>query len=351
MSRIKLLDQSGKPATFDLMQTADGGHNLLITGAPGSGKTTLTTMLVTSAAVRGHYVRIVTTGNRYRETTEAHHGVCQECSVFRPFSLNPFSSVVDWNQDRLGVNAVYAAIIRQAAGSGNDLLPAILELSQKAVSKAWVTHFHQADITHVYTALSSFDGVPLKVQYAAEAALQPFLPGEVYENWFDGPALDLKEWPFVTFNLENLMIVAPLYRALVPALLHLFGTDAARGSVSPTRLILIESLWQLHVPTATMTALLRHGTGANAAIVITLDSFDDLRHMTIGKIVTANCHHRVFFSSPAMSFNYNAFIEGGIPETVLDLLDSPEGRRRHLFYLTTLNGTYALDATDPTGTS
>jgi type IV secretory pathway VirB4 component len=102
MSRIKLLDQSGKPATLDLMQTDDGSHNLLITGAPGSGKTTLTTMMATSAAVQGHYVRIVTAGNRYRETTEAHYGVCQECSVFRPFSLNPFSSVVDWNQDRLG---------------------------------------------------------------------------------------------------------------------------------------------------------------------------------------------------------------------------------------------------------
>ena len=54
-------------------------------------------------------------------------------------------------------------------------------------------------------------------------------------------------------------------------------------------------------------------------------------------------------TSPAMSFNHNALIEGGIPEAVLDLLDSPEGRRRHLFYVTTLNGTYAITDTDLTG--
>ena len=81
----------------------------------------------------------------------------------------------------------------------------------------------------VHKALDAFDGVPLPVQRAAEAALQPYLPGELYEGWLDGPALSFTDQPCIAFDLERLMIVPPLFKALVPALLHAFAVDSAGG--------------------------------------------------------------------------------------------------------------------------
>lgn len=343
MPRIRLRDQSGGPVAFDLMHTADGSHNLLITGEPGSGKRSLATLLASAAVQQGHMVRLLTVGDRFQAATATMNGVYHDCSLFRPFSLNPFSRAGDWPNDRLSGNAIFSALIRLAMGAESNLLEAALDLTERAVSKAWAEHTHSADVSTVYKELDAFDGVSLTIQRAAEAALQPFLPGEIYEGWLTGASASLMNTPWVTFDLERLMIAPQLFKALVPALLHAFAVDSSGGAATAPRLIIIDDLWKLNIPTASLTRLFREGIKENIAVVTITDSFVDLRHMTAGKIVTANSPHRAFFASPAMNFNYPAFSAAGIPESALDLVDSSEGRLRHLFYLTTLDETFDLD--------
>ena len=343
MSRLKLLDQAGITTIFDLFHTVDNSHNLLITGETGTGKTTMTNLFAFSAAMQEQFVRVAVIGAEYRETAAHFDGTCLECSPDEPFSLNPFSSVVNWASDRLSANAIFANIARQTLGSGNELLPAVLELLQLAVGEAWSKYTCQADITRVYTALDMFLDTPPKVQRAAEAALKPFLPGELYGGWLSGPALSLTDRPFTVFDLKNLQASNPLFKAVVPALLHAFSTDAALSTEDHPRIFIINDMWQLNIPTGSMTSLLRHGEDRKAAIITVVDSYDDLRHMTVGKVIMANSLHRVFFPSPAMSFNYELLVEAGIPEEALDQVDSPEGRHHHWFYLTSLKKVFSVE--------
>lgn len=343
MSRISLRDQSGGHVVFDLMHTADGSHNLLITGEPGSGKTTMATLLASAAVQQGHQVRLLTVGDRFQAATATLNGVYHDCSLFRPFSLNPFSRAGDWPNDRLSGNAIFSSLIRLAVGAESNLLEPALNLAERAVSKAWAEHTHSTDVTTIYKALDAFDGVSLPIQRAAEAALQPFLPGEIYEGWLTGASASFMDAPWVTFDLERLIIAPQLFKALIPALLHAFAVDSAGGAATAPRLIILDDLWKLNIPTASLTRLFREGIKENTAVITITDSFVDLRHMTAGKIVTANSPHRAFFASPAMSFNYPVLSTAGIPESALDLVDSPEGRLHHLFYLTTLDKTLSLD--------
>jgi type IV secretory pathway VirB4 component len=325
------------------MHTANGSHNMLITGEPGSGKRTLSSMLATVAVQQGQKVRILTVDGRLRAATAALNGIYHDCSLFSPFSLNPFSQVVEWQNDRLSANAIFASMVRLAMGAANALLKPALALTERAVSKAWVEHSHAAGVTTVYKALDAFDGVPLPVQRAAEAALQPYLPGELYEKWLDGPALPLTDQPCIAFDLERLMIVPHLFKALVPALLHTFAVDSAGGAAAAPRLIIIDNLWKLNIPTDSLTRLFREGVKENTAVVTMTDSFVDLRHMTAGKIVTANSPHQAFFASSAMSFNFTELINAGVPESAIDQVDSPDGRSRYCFYLTSLDDVFSLD--------
>ena len=139
------------------------------------------------------------------------------------------------------------------------------------------------------------------------------------------------------------MIVPHLFKALVPALLHAFAVDSAGGAATSPRLIIIDNLWKLNIPTDTLTRLFREGVKENTAVVTITDSFVDLRHMTTGTIVTANSPHRAFFACPVMSFNLTELTDAGVPESAIDKIDSPDGRSRHCFYLTSLDDVFSLD--------
>lgn len=347
MSPLRVRTPLGEEATFDLFSSKNINNNLLITGESGIGKTTLAAALATSIASQGHAVRIAVIDNDYHEFTRCHDVHYQLFSVFRPISLNPFSSVVSWDDDRLGVNAVFANIVRQNIGSTNAQLHQILDYVQESVGNAWSTHLNEADIVTVFKSLETCKGIPSRIQSIAESALTPFLPGEVYDGWLTGPAIKVADKPHVLFDLENLRICEPLFKAVVPALLHTFCTDAAHNSETQPRLLILDDLWNLNIPTATMNRLLRCGEQQAVSVVSVVNSYDDLRHMTSGKIVIAHCANRLFYPSPAMSLNFELLVEAGIPESAIDEIDSPEGRNQHLFYLTNLKGVFYLDRAAP----
>jgi hypothetical protein len=233
------------------------------------------------------------------------------------------------------------------------LITPVLDLLERAVAKAWAEHMFQADISRVYKNLDAFDGVRRPVKEAAEDALRPFLPTELYAGWLDGsPSPDQVEpWPtFVdygctVFNLENLTFIHQLYKVIVPALLHSLTVEHNRyvnGKAVP-RLLVLDNLWRLNVPTATLTRIFREGLKPNTAVLSISDSFIDLRHMTAGNVILANCPHRAYFTSPAMNFNDTEFINAGIPEEALAQVNSHEGQDRHYFYVSLMDRVVMLD--------
>lgn len=252
--------RKGQIIGIDIFDSQSNNMNALIAAESGSGKSFFTNNLVFNYYAAGSIVRLIDVGGSYKKLCKMLDGVFIEFSKQSKIVINPFSNVIDINEDASAI----AAIIAQMAFSSTNMMPNETErtLIKNAVHYAYENYREDADINTVYEYLTTFpkyademldlscnddecvSDLKLKAQNIA-FNLRGFTSRGEFGRWFNGPStLNISHDEFVVLELEELKKQQELFKVITLQVLNYVTQDLYLSDRSRRRLVIFDEAWQ-----------------------------------------------------------------------------------------------------------
>jgi len=363
--------RKGELVSIDLFDKRANNMNALVAAETGSGKSFFTNYVVFNYYASGGIVRIIDIGGSYKKLCKILGGVFIEFSKNSNIVLNPFSHVVDINEDA----STITAILSQMAFSATKMVPTETErtLIKNAVHFAYDNNGSEADIDTVYEYLSSFPKYADEVidinckgnedciadlrLLASKLAfnLRDFTTQGPYGHWFNGPStLDISKDEFVVLELEELKKQPELFRVITLQVLNYVTQDLYLSDRSRKRLIIFDEAWQFFKEGDMLRNIIEEGYRrarkyGGSFTTITQSLLDLEMFGAVGDVIRDNSAYKFFLESPSFEkakdrkiIDYDPFLMQLLKST-----KSPKPRYSEIFMDTPIGVGIARLVVDP----
>jgi len=377
--------RKGELVCIDLFDRRANNMNALVAAETGSGKSFVTNYLVFNYYAAGAIIRLIDIGGSYKKLSKILGGVFINFSKDSHMVLNPFSHIVDINDD----GPVITAIISQMVFSATNRVPEETErtIIKNAVHYAYENYGPEADIDRVYEYLSSFpkyaeDVLDIQCQendqcvadlslLASKLAfnLRDFTSEGAYGKWFNGKStLDISSDEFVVLELEELKKQEELFRVITLQVLNYVTSDLYLSDRSRKRLIIFDEAWQFFKEGDMLRNVIEEGYRrarkyGGSFTTITQSLLDLETFGSVGDVIRDNSAYKFYLESPSFEkakdrriIDYDDFTM-----RVLKSVKSPKPRYSEIFMDTPIGRgvcrlvvdpfSYYLFTSDPTDTS
>lgn len=325
---LLLVGRRGQLMNLDIFE-AGNNHNVLVAGASGSGKSVLLNEIATTAVSLGDKVWVLDIGRSYQHSCEYLGGEFIQFGLDNTMSLNPFSAIVDINDDMRLLKPLFAQMIAPQRGLG-DYERARLE---EALLSTWERRGTAATPTCVRDELARLGRSDSRISDMA-TMLGQFTRDGLHGRWFNEPAtIDLSA-DFVVLELEDLKSWPELQVVVFLQLLFLISQQMY-GSRDQRKLVIIDEAWDL-LRGEHIAEFIEHGYRRsrkyNGAFLSASQSVADFHAHPAGRAALANSDWLMLLEQ--RSEELNLLVEGG----KLDLHDAELALLRSLH---TLPGQYS----------
>ena len=278
------IGRRGQLMNLDIFDS-NGNYNVIVAGASGTGKSVLLNEIAASSLGLGAKVWIFDIGCSYQRTNEVLGGQFLRFDPHSAMSLNPFSAVVDINEDMRLLKPMFAQMIAPQGGL-SDFQRAHLE---RALLATWEAQGPAATPTDLQARLMNTKSGDPRIKDMA-VMLEPFTITGVYGRWFDGAATVEFDADLMVIELEELKGNPELQAVIMMQLLFLV-TQQMYANHSRRKLVLIDEAWEL-MRGASIAEFIEHGYRRarkyHGAFVAATQSVADFFASAAGRNVYAN---------------------------------------------------------------
>jgi len=363
--------RKGQVIGIDVFDSRSNNMNALIAAESGSGKSFLTNNFAFNYFASGSIIRIIDVGGSYKKLCKILNGVFIEFSKQSDIVINPFSNVIDINED---ISAI-TAIIAQMAFSSTNTTPNETErtLIGNAVNYAYENYGPEADINRVYEYLTSFpkyadetldincDGDKSCISELRLMAsklgfnLRDFTSQGKHGKWFNGPStLDISKDEFVILELEELKKQQELFKVITLQVLNYVTQDLYLSDRSRRRMVIFDEAWQFFKEGEMLKNIIEEGYRrarkyGGSFTTITQSLLDLDQFGSVGEVIRDNSAYKFFLQSQSFEkakekkiIDYDAFTM-----RLLKSVKSPRPRYSEVFMDTPVGSGIARLIVDP----
>ena len=315
------IGRKGELVCVDLFDRRANNQNALVAAETGSGKSFVTNYIVFNYYSAGAIIRLIDIGGSYKKLCKILGGVFINFAKDSKIVLNPFSNVVDINDD----GPVITAILSQMIFSATNRVPEETErtIIKNAVHYAYDNYGPEADINRVYEYLSTFPKYADEVldiecreneQCVADLSLlasklafnlRDFTSEGPYGRWFNGPStLDISTDEFVVLELEELKKQEELFRVITLQVLNYVTSDLYLSDRSRKRLIVFDEAWQFFKEGDMLRNVIEEGYRrarkyGGSFTTITQSLLDLESFGSVGDVIRDNSAYKFYLQSPS----------------------------------------------------
>jgi conjugal transfer ATP-binding protein TraC len=322
-------------------------HNVFIAASSGGGKSFFVNKLAADYYGSGAAIRLIDIGGSYRKLAKIFNGRFIDFDDRSEICINPFSSVLDINND----GDVISAIVTQMIYSATDTIPVdnaetTVSIVKDAVKSAWLKEGPAASIDTVYSILRDFTGsIKQQVSKGENKALdllgrnlafnlREFTSAGCYGKWFNGPStLDIAKDDFVVLELEHLKSRKDLFKVVTLQIINALTQSLYLSDRSRQQMIVVDEAWQFLRDSNLMGEIIEEGYRRarkyNGSFTVITQSIMDIKDFgRVGTAIMSNSAFKFFMESPSFEkakaeklIDYDPF--------VMDLLSKVRSNKPH----------------------
>ena len=313
--------RKGQIVSIDLFAPGASNNNALICAGSGGGKSVLTNYFVNNYCAADAIVRVVDIGGSYKKLCKILDGVFINFTKDSNIVLNPFTNIVDINED----TSVISAIIAQMAYSATKEIPGETELTiiKNAIHYSYENYGSDADIDCIYEYLTNFSKYADEILdfdcgentecmadlnlFASKLAfnLREFTSSGTFGKWFNGPStLNISKDALVVLELEELKNQLDLFKVITLQVLNSVTQDLYLSDRSKKRLIIFDEAWQFFKEGSMLKNIIEEGYRrarkyGGSFTTITQSLLDLEQFGNIGNVIKENSAFKFYLESTA----------------------------------------------------
>ncbi|HUT83907.1 MAG TPA: conjugal transfer protein TraC, partial [Thermodesulfobacteriota bacterium] len=345
------IGRKGQLATMDIFDKRASNNNALISAASGSGKSFLMNSLVFNYYSTGSLIRIIDIGQSYKKLCSVLNGNFITFSKESNITLNPFTNIIDINDDISSISSILAQMIYSTTQEVPDETE--MTLIKNAIYWAYRKYSNEADVDRIYDYLKEFPRYSDDLLYSnlentdddshfignlrntsikLAFNLQNFTSRGTYGKWFNGPStLDIARDDFVILELEELAAQPELFGVITLQLINYVTSNLYLSDRSQKRLIIFDEAWRFFKEGSMLKNVIEDGYRrarkyGGSFTTITQSLLDLKMAGDVGDVIQANSAYKFYLESSDFEkakqekiIDYEPF--------VMDLLKSVQNRR------------------------
>ncbi len=317
--RLLFIGRKGQLIPLDFFEKGTINFNVFCGAATGSGKSFLVNYIIFNYYATGAFVRVIDLGGSYKKIADILGGVYLDFNKDTKICLNPFSNIIEPDEELASVSAVFAQMAK-ANSATEKCTPTQENLIKHAVRWAWKKRGREADADTVYEFLHLFPELP-GTDFPALGEKDPdlvaaakdlafnileFTSQGLYGRFFVGPCtFDIRRDPFVVLELENLKVLPDLYRVVTLLVINGVTQDLYLSDRSRQKLVIFEEAWQFLGEAAMIKPVVEEGYRRarkyNGSFMIVVQSILDLDGFgDVGRVINHNSAYKMYLESGAI---------------------------------------------------
>ena len=237
-SGLLLPGRRGQLAWWNPFDNPEGNYNVAIAAKSGSGKSMFTQEYIRSVVSSGGRVWVIDVGRSYQKTCDFFRGEFIEFRPDKSISLNPFTTIVDFDEALELLKPLAAAMVRPSSQVSDEEM-AFLE---KALKSAWNSKRNEATISDVSDHLQSMNN---SLCNNLSHLLYPYTKEGMYGRYFDGPCSIVLDNPLIVLELEELKAKKDLQKLVLLVLMYQISQQMYLGNRSQQKSCIIDEAWDL----------------------------------------------------------------------------------------------------------
>ncbi|MGI9301794.1 MAG: type IV secretion system protein TraC [Gammaproteobacteria bacterium] len=295
---MTLMSRNGQIQRLCLMDS-DLNHSAVVAAESGAGKSFFVNYLVGSYRSAGAQVVIIDVGRSYRQQVELLHGDYIEFTPERRISINPFTALVDYENQ---VDILIAVLITMMSQTGAIDDYQVSQLRFK-VRELWDEKGQEASIDELAHRLRSHrneDGQLDRRVNDMGVQLYPFTSGGEYGRWFTGQATIDFQNPLTVLELEELKAHKHLQKVVLVQLIGNIQRSFFLGDLATPKLLIIDEGWDLltqgGIEGEFIERAVRQLRKYNGGAILITQSIRDLYKTAVGEAFAENSAFKFLLS-------------------------------------------------------
>ena len=236
---LSFISRRGQVMKIDLFSSSSN-YNCAIFAQSGSGKSFLTSELITGYLSQGARVFVIDVGRSYEKLCKIAGGEFVVFDEESGISLNPFSRVADIDEDMELLKPLFAQMASPTEKLG-DLGKSLLE---EAIKKAWEKTGRETLTDDVVSALLTIED-PHHMAEDLAHMLYAYTSRGQYGKFFKGPSTLHFESNLNVLELEELKAKPELQTVVVLLVIWHIEREMYLGSRNRKKLAIIDEAWDL----------------------------------------------------------------------------------------------------------
>lgn len=327
---FSLVSRNGQLMNIDLFDSHTN-YSALVAAESGSGKSFFVQDLLLAYQSLGADIYVIDVGRSFKNTCETLGGDCIEFTPKSEISLNPFSNIIDYDDQS---DLLLAVLLAMISPKGEVTEFQISQL-RSVVHELWDIHGPSANIDLLSEALRNHRTDDNHIdQRVSDMGMQlfPFTSRGEYGRWFNSPAtIDFKK-PLTLCELTELKERHHLQEVVLIQLISVIQRAMYLGPEDRPKILILEESWDLITGDPMIGAFIERGVRQfrkhKGSAVIILQSVNDLYNSPVGTAIAENTANKFLLGQTAEAID--GLIKSGrlsLGEAASDVLKTVHTKR------------------------